>query len=458
MQKNYFTLLVILVLGGLFTTACNEVEQPASVETVADFDHATVSRWNDVFLQIERHAVGYRPGPAPRALAYLGLATYEACVSGMPAYQSLSVQYAGLNIPAANPAVQYYWPAVVSGVHSFMLRRFFITQDPQYLALVDNTENQLEASFKAQVSGERVDISFAYGQSVANAVWEWSKTDPFGHDAFLEPFNNYVWQNFYQQDGDWAPTVPGPGRPMFPYWGKVRTFAIAETDKLCRAPLPYGDAPSSPLFVQAMEVYTRSFANPTYDDKWMGEFWSDDLLDLTFSPGPRWIAVANQVYALENTSLETAIVSNAKAGMAMNDAAVACWHSKYHYNIERPETYIQREIDPAFEPALNNPLTGATGITPSFPAYPSGHSTMGAAAAEVLSSIFGYNYAMVDKCHLGRAEFLGTPRSFSSFYEMANENAISRIPLGVHFRMDCEEGVRLGLLCGRKVNELPWLK
>lgn len=83
---------------------------------------------------------------------------------------------------------------------------------------------------------------------------------------------------------------------------------------------------------------------------------------------------------------------------------------------------------------------------------------MGAAAAEALTSIFGTNYAMSDRCHDGRFEFVGLPRSFNSFYEMAEENAWSRVLLGVHWRMDCTEGVRLGYICGNKVSQLPWKK
>jgi hypothetical protein len=44
---------------------------------------------------------------------------------------------------------------------------------------------------------------------------------------------------------------------------------------------------------------------------------------------------------------------------------------------------------------------------------------MGAAGAEALASIFGYSYAMTDRCHEKRTEFEGTPRSFPSFEEMA---------------------------------------
>jgi hypothetical protein len=41
---------------------------------------------------------------------------------------------------------------------------------------------------------------------------------------------------------------------------------------------------------------------------------------------------------------------------------------------------------------------------------------------------------------------------------MALENAWSRVPLGVHFRMDSEEGMRYGTVIGRHVNNLPWKK
>jgi hypothetical protein len=71
---------------------------------------------------------------------------------------------------------------------------------------------------------------------------------------------------------------------------------------------------------------------------------------------------------------------------------------------------------------------------------------------------FGNNYSFTDFCHQNRTEFIGTPRSFKSFTDMAYENGLSRIPLGVHFRMDSEEGLRLGYLAGEKVLELPWLQ
>ena len=137
---------------------------------------------------------------------------------------------------------------------------------------------------------------------------------------------------------------------------------------------------------------------------------------------------------------------------------IAIWNSKYIYNVRRPVEYIRELIDPNWQTALNHPYTNVKGLTPEFPAYPSGHSGFGASAATILTDIFGNNYEFTDNCHRGRLEFVSIPRTFSSFTEAGLENAYSRIPLGVHYRMDCDEGIRLGNLAGTRVLALPWKK
>lgn len=466
--KNYSLATLVLLAFGLFVTSCqknNSNPYGASGKPAAQYDHTVVTDWNDLFLRIERHAAGYRPGPAPRALAYMGFSAYEACITGMPDYNSMASRYSGITIPALEDGKEYHWPTVVNNSYGYLMRRFFPTASDALFQEIGTTEASHNSLYQNETTPEIYERSVAYGQAVAAAVWEWSKTDVEGHDGYLDPLDQndplnppYDWQAHYTHPGDWVATFPGPGKPMYAYWGQTRTFAIDEADKLCPPPLPQSDATNSALYSQALEVYAHTTANATYEDNWIAEFWSDDLVDLTFSPGPRWMAIADQVLVNENSSLETALYTAVKVGMAVSDAAVACWHSKYVYNVERPETYIQRNIDPTWKPILYNPINNQTGVTPSFPAYPSGHSTMGGAGAEVLTNIFGINYAMTDNCHKDRTEFNGTPRSFNSFYEMAIENAWSRIPLGVHFRMDSEAGVNLGYRVARKVNNLPWKK
>lgn len=460
-MKNHDQLIrSMLCLAGvailLFLSSCRKETQLSDSPPLTRYQAEAAIDWADLFLEVERYAAGYRPGPAPRALAYIGLATYEATISGMPDYRSLAHEFAGLDIPHPENQEIYHWPSVVHGVHATLMPLFFPHVPIQMITKINLLTEQLNDRYRAEAGIEQFDRSFAYGALVAQTIWTWSKTDTFGHDAYKDPFGTYDWQAAYNGPGDWRPTLPGPGKAVFPYWGQVRTFSLNESEKLCQPPLSYSESPFSAWYAQALEIYAQSNAISPYLREWIGEFWSDDLVNLTFSPGPRWLAIANQVLEKEDADLQQAIVTFAKLGLALHDANVACWHSKYVYNVERPETYIQRVIDPNWDTNLTNPLTGEQGISPSFPAYPSGHSTMGAAAAEILGQEFGYSYPLVDQCHAGRIEFNGTPRGFESFYAMAQENAWSRVLLGVHFRMDSDEGVRFGTAIGRSVNRLPW--
>ena len=464
-HTNFFKVLALLVVV-ILMNACNNgsnTVDPKTQKTTKDFDSEIIQSWNNKFLEIERYAPGFRPGPAPRSLAYIGLACYEACITGMPGYQSIKGNYPGLVLTAPDPNFEYHYPTVINAVYGSLVNKFFASlgttphADKLLGAYTFTTANFTK--FKTEVPVETFDKSRELGEKIASEIYDYSKTDLVGHDHHLDPFRDNIGK--YKPGtsaGNWVPTAPGPLKPMFPDWGYARRFAISESDLLCKAPLPYSENKNSQFYTQGLEVY-NTVKTLTPDQRAYGFFWSDDLLNLTFSPGPRWLAIGTQAMKQVNAKLDVAIYTNAKVGLALNDAAVSCWFSKYAYNVERPESYIKRTIDATWEPILYHPQTGDKGITPAFPAYPSGHSTMGGAAAEVLSDIFGYSFAMTDRCHEGRNDFEGsTPRAFNSFYAMADENGVSRITLGVHFRMDCEEGVNQGKACGRKVNQLKWKK
>jgi membrane-associated phospholipid phosphatase len=451
-------LLPISVLG-LFMfsfTACDPGTPINSIEvkTAKEYDSKVVQEWQDLFLQVERYAEVYRPCPAARMLGYVGLAAYEANVAGMPDYQSLASRYSGLNIPAAEGGKEYHWPTVTNAVYATMYKKFFANVRSADIFKIASLESTINIRFNNAVNSETIRRSRDYGTAVANSVWEYSATDKEGHDKYLDARPaGYAPPTGL---GKWQPNAPGFGKAMFPYWGKVRTFAIKEEDKLCRPPLPYSEDKNSAYYSQGLEVYSRTTPQSA-EDRWIGEFWSDDVLGFTFSPPSRWIAIANQVLVAEKSNLETGIMAAVKVGLALNDASVSCWNSKFTYNVERPNTFITKMFNPSWNVASLN-TNGFLAATPSFPAYPSGHSTFGAAAAEALVSIFGANYTLTDRCHEARSDFQGKPRTFDSFYDMASENAFSRIWLGVHWRMDCEEGLRLGYQVGRRINALPFKK
>ncbi|GAB4420228.1 MAG: hypothetical protein OHK0039_33580 [Bacteroidia bacterium] len=92
--------------------------------------------------------------------------------------------------------------------------------------------------------------------------------------------------------------------------------------------------------------------------------------------------------------------------------------------------------------------------TPPFPEYTSGHSVQTGAAVRVLSDLFGYSYSFEDYTHVDRTDIDGSPRSFASFMEMAEETAISRLYGGIHYRAGIDNGGTQGWTIGANISAL----
>ena len=456
--------IVTFLLAGLISSCRKDTTPITTNNLVKDVSSTDViTNWNDALLKIERYQAGYRPCPIGRAMGYTGWAIYETALPGMPDYQSLASNYPGWTLPTLDKSTVLNYPLALNACQAYLFKLFF----PSELVQINGVESVLKTKYSANVSQAIIDASIKWGQDVAAATYNWAKSDVVVHDAQIDVTQAGV----YHASGivgrysapaniNGEPTGAAKDFAMFPRFGEGRVFAITNSDRVIPDPLPYSEDKNSQYYAQNLEVYTRTTFGNDYD-KWIAEFWSDDLLGETFSPPTRWFAIASEVYIASLCDLEKAVITNAKLGISLNDVVVACWGNKYKYDIERPIQYIRRVFskDPAY-PGTDSWLTilGENKVTPGFPAYPSGHSTMGGAAAEILTNEFGIDFAMTDRCHEGRPEFNGTPRSFPNFYAMAEENALSRIPLGVHCRQDCTSGVTMGYQIGRKVNKLAFLK
>lgn len=163
------------------------------------------------------------------------------------------------------------------------------------------------------------------------------------------------------------------------------------------------------------------------------------------------LAIVNQLLQQEQAGLGLAAETYAKTGIALADAFIGCWQTKYQYNKIRPISYIQLLIDPLWNtPTITDPI-----VTPPFPEYTSGHSVQSGALAEVLTSLFGNQVAFTDHTN-DRRGFL--PRSYTSFWSMANEAALSRLYGGIHFRDAIENGLEQGRCIGRQVLALQFKK
>jgi hypothetical protein len=165
-----------------------------------------------------------------------------------------------------------------------------------------------------------------------------------------------------------------------------------------------------------------------------------------------WNRVARVISADLKQDLWDRARTFALLNMAMADAYIAGWDSKYHYNAWRPVTAIQLAAsdgnpkttpDRSFETLL---------VTPPVPDQPSTHSALGMAAATVLASAFGR-----DEVAFSFASPSAMPqnpiRSFRSLRAAARENAESRIKAGLHFRFATDAGIELGQKIGDHVRK-----
>ncbi len=140
--------------------------------------------------------------------------------------------------------------------------------------------------------------------------------------------------------------------------------------------------------------------------------------------------------------------------MAVADAFVDCWKWKYLFFSERPNNFITQHIDNQWESFWPDP---------PFPAFPSGHAIQAAAAAAVLTDLYGSRFAFTDSTHVGRkrdqqrnTDFKA--RHFTSFWAVAEETANSRFYGGIHTPQDNQAGLEKGKVIGLNVNGLRWKK
>jgi membrane-associated phospholipid phosphatase len=133
--------------------------------------------------------------------------------------------------------------------------------------------------------------------------------------------------------------------------------------------------------------------------------------------------------------------------VAMADAAISCWEAKYHYVFWRPVTAIPLAADDGN--AATDPDAGWLPllVTPAFPEYPSGHSSVSGAAGAVLSAFFGE-----------RTDFTAVSdtlpnvtRSFHSFRSATLEVNDARVFGGIHFRTAVVDGRAAGTAVARYV-------
>jgi hypothetical protein len=409
--------------------------------------------WFALYLDLCQMTPGYSPPVVSRTLGYAGVTLYEALVPGIPGYQSLAGQLNELDaLPVPGHGTQYHWPAVANAALARITTLLFPSASAALKDSIEALASELSAQFAEEIDAELLSVSEAWGEEVADAIYAWSLTDG-GHNGHTRNFPpNYVAPPF--QPWHWVPTpqlsgAPPQMVPLQPTWGQNRPFVLpdgGDPNLFCNPGYypAYSTSPTSMFYAQALEVHD-AVNNLDAEQEEIALFWADDP-GITATPPGHSCSILSQTLESEDASLALAAEAYAKVGIAVADAFIACWHTKYVTYLVRPITYIRNNIPGA--------ASWSTFVnTPPFPEYTSGHSVQSGAAFQVLTDLFGEDFAFTDRYHLNRA---GTERSFGSFNDAAEEAAISRLYGGIHYRAAIDLGVAQGQCIGSAVSALAF--
>jgi hypothetical protein len=154
------------------------------------------------------------------------------------------------------------------------------------------------------------------------------------------------------------------------------------------------------------------------------------------SPGAHWLGITGIACKKARKGFDETLQIYTAVSVGLMDAFICCWDEKYRSNRIRPETAIRKYLDVEWQPLIQ---------TPPFPEYLSGHSTISASSATILTHFFGSDFEYIDDVEL---RYDLPARKFPSFMEAAKEAAISRFYGGIHFMDAIDNGFDQGQKVG----------
>jgi hypothetical protein len=300
-------------------------------------------------------------------------------------------------------------------------------------ALFSSQTSIFDAALNADLVGippGRARQGVEVGHEVALQILDWRASDGSSATVAYTPGTD---------PGDWQPTPSANSPALGPQWPDVTPFAMTDGAQFRPgAPPALDSAEYAAALNEVKSLGSATNSTRTADQTQIALFWNDGG-GTSFAFG-HWNKIAQGVAAEQGLSLVNEARMFALLNIASADAIISCWDTKYTFNLWRPVTAIRAadtdgnadtEADTGWTPLLT---------TPNFPSYTSAHSTVSAAAAGVLTSLFGSDYHFT----VGSESLAGVTRSFDSFDAAAAEAGQSRIYGGIHFQFDNQNGLASG--------------
>lgn len=404
--------VAVLTLA-LTSSAPASARGPSSGAVVCDWTGDVVRDWNST----ARSQPFGNPLRLARILAIMHAAQHDAVNGAQPRYETY---VSALRDPGADAEA-----AAAAAAHEVLVAFF-----PASQAALDD---RLAESLATVPDGDAEDAGVALGRAVGDLALEARAEDGYGTS---DPFSPAP------APGVWEPTPPAFASMLEPQFQNVTPFTLRDREQFLPDPPP----------LLASEEYARDYnevklvgqdTSParTPDQTHVAHFWAEPSAS-------GWSRVGNLASARYRYDLHTTARLQALLNMAMADGFVVGWFQKRHFAFWRPVTAIRKggtDGNPSTEP---DPTWLSLRPTPPLPDYPSTHSVLGGAAAEILRRFTGtdaFSFCMVSTTSAPS----GTERCWDSFTQAELENAESRVLAGFHFRFAIETGIKVGRKIGQ---------
>lgn len=382
---------------------------PTCADVIAD--------WN---AKAEAIAIEKRLLPPPNAhgMAILHVAMFEAV-------NAVDHRYAPYKLKLAAARNVSKEAAAAAAAHAVLLAPY-----PDQRASLDST---LKASLGVIPDGEAKTKGVELGEKAAAELLALRADDGANAPESYRP---------YAAPGVYVPTVV----PVSSTYGAVKPWVMEKGSHFRPAPPPALDSVTWTHDVNEIrELAGRNSTKRTPEQSAIARFW--------FMTGPQaWNPIVRQLASLKKLDLIGSARLFALVAMATDDAFIAVFDAKYHYNFWRPVTAIRNADltgnkatprDASWLPFGQSALP--LGDTPMHPEYPCAHCITATAAGEVLKSVFGND---IPEVSMTSPTASGVTRKWTRIQDYCDEVALARIYAGFHYRNSTEVGAEMGRKIG----------